>query len=57
MAQCDHLDGVIDGIIEDPFLCNYNPEKLICPPSSPPDTTTCLTPTQAQTVRQIFSPL
>ncbi|KAE9984041.1 hypothetical protein BLS_003192 [Venturia inaequalis] len=61
MAQCDTLDGVKDGIIEDPSLCHYRPENLLCQNTTTTTTTTnktstCLTPTQATTVRQIFSP-
>ena len=30
LDQCDGLDGVIDGIIEDPNLCSFRPEALLC---------------------------
>jgi feruloyl esterase len=56
LNQCDGLDGYIDGIIEDPLLCNYRPESLICSTNST-NTSTCLTGAQAATVRQIFSPV
>jgi feruloyl esterase len=54
MRQCDHLDGVVDGIIEDNDLCYPRPEALICAPGI---TTECITPKQAETVRRILSPL
>ncbi|KAF4449053.1 feruloyl esterase [Fusarium albosuccineum] len=54
LTQCDHLDGVEDGIIEDPNLCQYRPEALIC---SGKQTENCLTGQQAETVRQVYSPL
>lgn len=54
LKQCDGLDGVEDGVIEDPNLCQYRPEALLC---SHNQTDNCLTPTQAETVREIFSPL
>ena len=58
LSQCDALDGAVDGIIEDPLLCTYRPESLLCNSTSPStNTTPCLTPAQAQTVRSIFSPL
>ncbi|KAH8893014.1 tannase and feruloyl esterase [Thozetella sp. PMI_491] len=58
LSQCDGLDGYVDGIIEDPLLCDYRPESLICAPgTSAANSTTCLTGTQAATVRAIFSPL
>ncbi|KAK4119270.1 tannase and feruloyl esterase [Parathielavia appendiculata] len=57
MTQCDGLDGYLDGILEDPQLCHYRPESLICPPGTPANTSTCLTGTQAATVRAVFSDL
>jgi feruloyl esterase len=29
IAACDSIDGVMDGVIEDPKRCNYDPEPLI----------------------------
>jgi len=54
LNQCDGIDGVIDGIIEDPDLCNFTPDTLLCNYTTPPD---CLTPVQVEMVRKIFSPL
>ncbi|KAK2011896.1 tannase and feruloyl esterase [Colletotrichum eremochloae] len=54
LAQCDGLDGLVDGIIEDPDLCQYRPESLICGSGQ---TANCLTGTQAQTVRTVFGDL
>jgi feruloyl esterase len=54
MAQCDALDGVKDGIIEDPTKCNYDPKGLACTTDK---TANCLTPAQLETVRKIYSPL
>ncbi|KIK57021.1 hypothetical protein GYMLUDRAFT_46632, partial [Collybiopsis luxurians FD-317 M1] len=55
LEQCDIIDGVADGIIEDPNLCDYKPEVLICGSSG--NLSDCLTPTQAGSVRQVFSPM
>ncbi|KAJ7270681.1 Tannase/feruloyl esterase [Mycena haematopus] len=54
LKQCDGIDGALDGIIEDPSLCSFRPEALICPPG---DSSSCLTSKQARTVRAIFEPL
>lgn len=54
LHQCDGMDGVIDGIIEDPNLCNFHPETLLCAAKT---STNCLTPAQVETVRRVFSPL
>ena len=53
LSQCDGLDGVIDGIIEDPNLCSFRPEALLCEKNT---STNCLTSTQVEMVREIFSP-
>ncbi|KAF6220895.1 hypothetical protein HO133_002575 [Letharia lupina] len=53
LKQCDGLDGVMDGIIEDPNLCSFRPEALLCAKNA---STNCLTSTQVETVRKIFSP-
>lgn len=53
LNQCDGLDGVIDGIIEDPTLCSFRPEALLCKKN---DSTNCLMSTQVEMVRKIFSP-
>ncbi|CAG9989270.1 unnamed protein product [Clonostachys byssicola] len=53
IKQCDKLDGVLDGILEDPELCQYRPESLICAKNQ---TTGCLTGAQVETVRSVFSP-
>ncbi|KAI3604295.1 feruloyl [Moniliophthora roreri] len=52
LAQCDGIDGVLDGIIEDPNLCNYDPSELLCKDEQ---TANCLTGTQVQTVRGVYS--
>ncbi|KAK4115540.1 tannase and feruloyl esterase [Canariomyces notabilis] len=57
MAQCDGIDGYVDGIIEDPSLCHYRPESLICPSTNATNSGTCITGTQASTVRAVFSDL
>ena len=53
LNQCDDLDGATDGIIEDPNLCSFRPEALLCTKNK---TTNCLTSTQAAMVRDNFSP-
>ncbi|KAH3911502.1 carboxylic ester hydrolase [Parastagonospora nodorum] len=56
LKQCDELDGYADGIIEDPRLCEYDPAGLTCAEGST-NSSSCLTPTQVETVRAVFAPL
>jgi tannase/feruloyl esterase len=53
LAACDALDGVKDGVIENPPLCKFDPGVMLC---SGPNTATCLTGPQVEAVRKIYTP-
>jgi len=53
LKQCDGIDGAVDGIIEDPELCYFRPEALICGANQ---TANCLTGVQAAAVRRVYEP-
>lgn len=57
--QCDLIDGVADGVLEDPLLCHFDPATLICGTgnSTVVNSTTCLTQMQADTVTKIYEPV
>ncbi|THU92543.1 tannase and feruloyl esterase [Dendrothele bispora CBS 962.96] len=56
-AQCDEIDGVKDGVIEDPNLCDYDPSTLVCVEGSTNQTnTTCITEAQAGMIKNVFKP-
>lgn len=57
LRQCDNIDGLLDGIIENPALCHYRPEALLCKPGTGKNDSHCLTGEQANTVRQLLPPL
>jgi tannase/feruloyl esterase len=50
-AACDRLDGVKDGLIEDPRKCKFDPSVLLCKGS---DSSTCLTAKQVETAKKIY---
>ncbi|MBV9396573.1 MAG: tannase/feruloyl esterase family alpha/beta hydrolase [Bryobacterales bacterium] len=52
LKACDALDGVKDGILEDPTRCHFDPKELACAGA---DTSNCLTPQQVEAARKIYS--
>jgi feruloyl esterase len=54
LSSCDALDGVTDGVLENPLRCKFDPKDLECKGS---DATSCLTPAQVRAVRTIYSPV
>jgi feruloyl esterase len=54
LAKCDALDGVKDGLIEDPTQCHFDPQSLQCRGADAP---TCLTGAQVDAARVVMSPV
>ena len=52
MNACDGLDGVTDGILNDPRQCHFDPASLVC---SGPSQQNCLTLTQLATVKALYA--
>ena len=55
LRQCDSIDGVADGIIEDSSLCHFEPSTLLCK-DGVANSSDCLTRSQVEIVRKIFEP-
>ena len=53
-AKCDSVDGLMDGIIDDPRNCSFNPEKDLpaCPGDA--DNPNCFTSAQRANLKKIY---
>ena len=54
MAKCDAIDGLKDGLIDDPRKCNFDPGRDVPACSAGTDSADCLTPAQAETIAKIY---
>ncbi len=52
VRQCDSLDGVVDGVINDPRACRFDVGSLRCRSG---DADNCLTPVQVATIRRMYA--
>jgi feruloyl esterase len=50
---CDAIDGIVDGVIDDPRKCKFDPAVLTCKAGQDP--ATCLTPKQVEAAKKIYS--
>jgi hypothetical protein len=51
LASCDRLDGVQDGLLENPATCRFDPAVLACKGADSP---TCLIPPQVEALKKIY---
>jgi feruloyl esterase len=51
LKACDALDGVKDGVLEDPTRCHFDPKELVCTTT---DAALCLTAPQMEAVRKTY---
>jgi feruloyl esterase len=54
LQACDTLDGVKDGVLENPRLCKFDPKVLECKAG---DSAACLTTPQVEAARKIYAPV
>lgn len=52
LAACDNLDGVKDGVLENPRKCNFDPKSIQCKGADAAD---CLTAGEVETVQKIYA--
>jgi len=51
VKQCDASDGLVDGLVQDPRACRFEPAVLRCQGADAPD---CLTGAQIEAVREVY---
>jgi feruloyl esterase len=54
MNACDAIDGVKDGLLEDPKACSFDPATLAC--TGGDASAACLTPAQVRSAKILLSP-
>lgn len=55
IRQCDPQDGVVDGIVSDPYGCNFIPETLLCNSTAPANNTACFSSKQLGLLRHTLN--
>ena len=53
LAECDALDGLKDGILNDPRKCHFNPASIECKAGE--DTNACLTAAQVTALKTLYA--
>jgi feruloyl esterase len=51
LKECDELDGVKDGLLENPQACHFDPKVLLCKGADAPD---CLTAPQVELLQKTY---
>src|SRR6187401_2329815 len=55
MAKCDAIDGLKDGLIDDPRKCAFDPARDVPSCREGTDGADCLTPAQASAIAKVYS--
>lgn len=55
MAKCDAIDGLKDGLIDDPRKCSFDPARDVPACTAGADGADCLTPAQASAIAKVYS--
>jgi feruloyl esterase len=52
IAACDEIDGIKDGVLDDPRECTFQPSSLLCQAGQDPST--CLTALQVDALEKVY---
>jgi feruloyl esterase len=53
-GKCDSIDGLVDGIIENPLRCNFDPAADLPKCSAGQDNPSCFTPAQIGALKKVY---
>ncbi|KAJ6259951.1 Tannase [Drechslerella dactyloides] len=56
LKQCDGIDGVLDGVLEDPMKCQPYFEAMLCTGGQTWESDQCLTVAQVEAVKKTYQP-
>ena len=54
LDQCDGQDGLVDGIVSEPYTCNFSSAMLMCNQTTT-NTTTCLSAEEINTLSLMYN--
>ena len=54
MAKCDRIDGLADGLIDDPRRCDFDPTRDLPTCAAGTDSADCVTPAQASALKKVY---
>jgi len=55
VEACDAIDGLKDGLVDDPRKCHFDPAKIVCKNGN--DDANCVTPAQAEAAKKMYDGL
>ena len=57
LSKCDAIDGIVDGVIDNPLICDFDPNVDLAPMTCPSDVNgdACFTARQRETIAALYA--